>query len=71
MSSYRGVVSHVSTEGTWVTVADLVPEFPFGPVQHVGATPPEVGASVLVVDVGSPAEPDLIVVGELAEGMPT
>jgi len=59
---YRGQVSAVDGAGVYVLVPALHPTAPFGPLEHVGATP-AVGARVLVVDCGGESEPDLIVLG--------
>ena len=57
---YRGQVSAVDGAGVYVLVPALHPTAPFGPLEHVGATP-AVGARVLVVDCGGESEPDLVV----------
>lgn len=60
---YRARVVRTSG-GIWVECAAIVPGSTFGPCQHIG-TAPSVGDWVLVVDVGEPASPDLIIVGRL------
>lgn len=60
---YRAQVVRTSG-GLYVVCPAIVPGERFGPCQRIG-TAPVVGDWVLVVDVGDPACPDLIVVGKL------
>lgn len=53
-----------TTGGLWVECPAIVPGERFGPCQRIG-TAPVVGDWVLVLDVGDPACPDLIIVGKL------
>ena len=63
---YRATVVRTAS-GLYVTCPAIVPGEWFGPCQRVlnDSGVLAVGDSVLVVDVGDPACPDLIIVGKL------
>ena len=61
---FRGKVTAVDARGVYVLVPDLHPTVAFGPCQWAGARP-AAGATVLCVDVGDAASPDVVIVGRL------
>ena len=58
---YRGKVTAVDASGVYVQTAEYGT---LGPCQYVGAAP-DPDDPVLVTDVGSDSQPDLIVIGVL------